>query len=299
MTRTLITGIDGFTGRYLASRLTEQGEEVHGLVRNDGTNNLGIKADLHHGNLLDKGSLARVMDDVRPTRIVHLAAVSSVDYKDVEEIYRVNLFGSRNLLEAASAARLGLSSVLLASSANVYGSIDQAAITEDFRPQPANDYAVSKLAMENVAKLFSSDLPIIIARPFNYTGVGQSARFLVPKIVDHVWQRTDSISLGNLDVWRDWSDVRMVVDAYARLLHCPAAIGGVYNVCSGTVLHLQSILEIACQLGNHRPQVIVDPALVRTNEVRCLVGSKARLESVIGPLLSFDISETISWMLDS
>lgn len=86
-----------------------------------------------------------------------------------------------------------------------------------------NDYSVSKLAMEYLANIFPK-LPIIIARPFNYTGLGQSKKFLIPKIVDHVLHHASSIRLGNIEIERDWSDVRFIVQAHARLLDTPAAL---------------------------------------------------------------------------
>ena len=109
-------------------------------------------------------------------------------------------------------------------------------------PAPANDYAVSKLAMEYLAKTYSVRLPLIICRPFNYTGVGQAEAFLLPKIVAHVRKGATEIELGNLDVARDFSDVRDVSSIYARLIQTPAAVGATLNICSGKAYTLREVL---------------------------------------------------------
>ena len=115
-------------------------------------------------------------------------------------------------------------------------------LDETTPPAPSNDYAVSKLAMEYMARLYESRLPIVITRPFNTIGVGQSDSFLIPKIISHTRKRATLIELGNLDVARDFSDVRIVVQLYQRLLDTPAAVGQTFNVCSGKAWTLNEVL---------------------------------------------------------
>ena len=126
---------------------------------------------------------------------------------------------------------------------------------------------------------------------------GRIANFLLPKIVAHARERAPVIELGNLDVARDFSDVRTVAAAYAKLLTEPAAIGETYNICSGHAVSLQSVIEMVSELSGHPLQVTVNPALVRANEVRSLCGSASKLESVIGPLDAIPLRQTLNWML--
>ncbi|MDD2677178.1 MAG: GDP-mannose 4,6-dehydratase, partial [Methylacidiphilaceae bacterium] len=218
---------------------------------------------------------------------------------DVDEIYATNIVGTRHLLQALVDENVAPTSVLLASSANVYGNQQGGMIGETAAPHPANDYAVSKLAMEYVAHLYATRLPIIITRPFNYTGVGQSPSFLIPKIVEHVRRRAPEIELGNLDVARDFSDVRSVVDAYARLLTAPGAVGGTFNICSGQAYPLRQVLDLCERITGHAMRIRVNPAFARANEVRTLCGDKTHLEQVIGPVAMPPLEETLRWMLQA
>ena len=213
--RVLETGLGGFTGRYVQAALEQRGWEVWGL----GVQPAPAGAQRYlQADLLDGAALAHAVAQASPQAVIHLAAIAFVGHGDANAFYRVNLLGTRHLLAALAALPRPPARVLLASSANVYGNQTEGMLDESTPPQPANDYAVSKLAMEHMACLWAAHLPITIVRPFNYTGVGQPADFLLPKIVAHFRRRADRIELGNLDVWRDFSDVRAVADAYSRLI---------------------------------------------------------------------------------
>ena len=299
MTRTLITGAAGFTGPYLAELLAGLGHEVHGLVCDARPERLAHVDAVHVADLADFASVSRVVDEVRPEHVVHLAAIAFVAHDNIHEMYRANVVGTRQLLEALTRVADGLKSVVIASSANVYGNAREGVLDESMPAAPANDYGVSKIASEYVAQIYSAKLPLIVARPFNYTGRGQSADFLIPKIVKSARDAVPVIELGNLDVARDFSDVRTVVDAYARLLDAPEAIGQTFNVCSGRAVALGEIIEMVAAFTGHRLDVRVNPAFVRANEVRSLSGSAAKLENVIGPLRRIPLEETLQWMLEA
>lgn len=300
MSKILVTGADGFTGRYLATELQRAGHEVHGLVHKPVASGkvAGVSA-LHVADLSDAVRLAAVVNEVQPDKVAHLAAIAFVAHGDIEAIYRTNLVGTRHLLEALAQSNAPLDAVLLASSANVYGNSVGGVLDENTPPAPANDYAVSKLAMEYAARLYAGRLPLIMARPFNYTGVGQAESFLIPKIVDHVRRRAPVIELGNLDVARDFSDVRNVVQLYRRLLEAPAAVGQSFNVCSGQAWSLNELLTMVREISGHDFEVRVNPAFVRQNEVKTLLGSRAKLDAVVGEVPEITLRDTLRWMLEA
>ncbi|WP_459616156.1 GDP-mannose 4,6-dehydratase [Bordetella sp. 2513F-2] len=289
--RALITGLGGFTGRYLARALADAGYRVFGTAH--GSEPAG--PDMYAVDLCDRAGLARVVQEVQPDVVAHLAAIAFVAHGDADAIYRTNVVGTRNLLEALAGLSARPTAVLLASSANIYGNAEVERIDESVAPNPANDYAVSKLAMEYMARLWTDRLPIVIARPFNYTGVGQSPQFLLPKIVGHFQRDERVIELGNIDVERDFSDVRRVVDAYRRLLQLAPA-GGVFNVCSGQAVSLKAVIAMMEEMAGYRIEVRVNPAFVRANEVHRLQGDASRLEAAIGPLQAIALRDTLHWM---
>ncbi|MET0267233.1 MAG: GDP-mannose 4,6-dehydratase [Duganella sp.] len=290
--RALITGLSGFTGHYVAQELRAAGYQVAGTI----TPGSSAGDELYPVDLNDRAGLAAVVQQVQPDVVVHLAAIAFVGHGDVEQIYRVNVAGTRNLLEALAALPRKPSAVLLASSANIYGNTDVGVIGEDVPAAPANDYAVSKLAMEYMARLWQDKLPLIMVRPFNYTGVGQHENFLLPKIVAHFRRQASDIELGNLHVWRDFSDVRMVAQSYRRLLAAPGAAGQVFNICSGQAYSLGEVLDMMADIAGYRINVHVNPAFVRANEVVRLVGDNRRLASVAGLPDSVPLADTLRWM---
>ena len=298
MSRVLITGVDGFTGRHLTTVLAGQGHEVIGISHRPVTHPVEGLAQSHVCDLTDAQGLKDIVALSRPDKVAHLAAIAFVSHGVVEDIYRTNIVGTRNLLEAVSAVG-GVDAVLLASSANIYGNRVSGAINEDVAPDPVNDYAVSKVAMEYVAQLYREKLPIIIARPFNYTGVGQSINFVIPKIIDHVRRKAAQIELGNLDVARDFSDVRDVMMAYGVLLSRPEAVGQVFNICSGEAQSLRDVIEMVKDISGHDFDVTVNPAFVRQNEVKMLWGDRARIEALSGQSPQYALRDTLAWMLEA
>jgi nucleoside-diphosphate-sugar epimerase len=291
----LITGISGFTGHYLAQELANRGLEVHGL----GQGVPGEQSENRHVvDLRDLAALTRVISQIKPDVVVHLAAVAFVGHANVSDIYTSNIIGSRNLLSALVKSNCDPEKVLLASSANVYGNVATESLCESSPARPENDYAVSKYAMELMSRPWQEQLPLVTTRPFNYTGVGQSPSFLIPKIVGHFAAGEAVIELGNTDVFRDYSDVRRVVEAYADLL-TSGQPGETYNICSGHVYSIADILATLTQLAGYEIEVRVNPDFVRENEIKRLAGSNQKLLATIGEQKAIAFEDTLAWMYNT
>ena len=278
--RILLTGAAGFTGLFFKQQAEASGHTVIALA----------------SDLTDKASVAAEVLQIQPTAIVHLAAISFVGHADEAAFYDVNVLGTMNLLAALATLPIKPTKVLLASSANVYGNCTSSPISEEQAPAPVNHYAMSKLAMEYMALTYLDRLPILITRPFNYTGPGQAPHFLIPKLIDHFVKNTERIELGNLNVEREFNDVRMVCEAYLRLLE-KGEIGQLYNICSGEPHTLKHVIKTLERITQHTIKVEINPAFVRANEVHRLCGSSAKLHATIGNLDGWKLEDTLRWML--
>lgn len=258
-----------------------------------GIHTLPLTADI-----TDAAAVADEVARLAPTHFVHLAGISFIGHADVRGMYEVNLLGTVHLLEALAKLPQPPRKVVLASSATVYGSSPSIPTAEDHPTQPTSHYAISKLAMEQMALAFAPRLPIVIARAFNYTGPGQSCDFVIPKLVAHFRERAASIKLGRLDVQREFNDVRYVCAAYLGLLQ-HGVTGGTYNICSGTPHALRDVIDILMRLAGRSIEIETDPSLVRANEIPCLCGDPSRLRETVEALPPHSLEETLQWMLNA
>lgn len=278
--RILVTGADGFTGLHFVRRAREVGHEI-----------IELSADL-----TDRAAIKSQVELAAPQAVVHLAAISFVGHDKPSAFYDVNVIGTLNLLDALQDLAEPPGRVLLASSANVYGNCDQSPIAETQVPAPVNHYAMSKLAMEYLAKTYADKLPLFFVRPFNYTGPGQAASFVIPKLVAHFQRRAATVEVGNLHVEREYNDVRMVCEVYLKLLE-RAKVGETYNICTGQTHTLGHVIDLLTELTGHRIQVQVNPNFVRANEIHRLCGSPEKLIRALGALPPAELRETLHWML--
>ncbi|GGC05136.1 GDP-6-deoxy-D-lyxo-4-hexulose reductase [Oxalicibacterium flavum] len=279
--RILVTGAAGFTGRHFIAAAEAAGHRI-----------ISLSSDL-----TDKAALKSEVDAARPEAVVHLAAISFVGHADVRSFYDVNVIGTLNLLDAVAGLSDKPDSILLASSANVYGNAEHSPIAEDQAPAPVNHYAMSKLAMEYMARTYLDRLPLFFVRPFNYTGPGQAESFVIPKLVAHFARRAEIVELGNLDVEREFNDVAFVCEAYLRLLR-DAVPGAVYNICSGAPVTLRTVIDMLGELTTHDLEVKINPQFVRSNEIKTLCGDPEKLFRTIGMLEPFPLQVTLRNMLE-
>ena len=277
----LVTGADGFTGKYFTAEALKNGHEI-----------IALKS-----NLNDLASLNQEVLSVVPDAVVHLAAISFVGHNNDDEFYQVNVIGTLNLLNALLQSCTTPPRVLLASSANIYGTPDIEMIDESVIAAPVNHYAVSKLAMEFMVKTYFDKLPIVITRPFNYTGAGQHENFLIPKLVTHFKRGEKVIELGNLDVSRDFSDVRDVAASYLSLLESNSS-SIVVNICSGHSIALRDAINMMNIIAGYEIEVKVNPAFVRANEIPRLCGNNDYLKKLINFSPKYTFDQTLTSMFN-
>ena len=257
---------------------------------------IGLQSDITDLIALEKEVLK-----VAPNAVIHCAGISFVASKDQEAFYRVHALGTSNLLTALTQLPQKPKKVLLASSATVYGNAALTPTPEEHPLKPMDHYAMSKVAMEEMAKTFFDQLPIIIARPFNYTGVGQHDNFLIPKLIRHFAQKAPAIELGNLLVEREFNDVATICEAYLALLEYGHP-GEIYNVGTGQVRSLANVVDTLVKLTQHPMKISVNPDFVRANEVRRMCGNPQKLMDLLRlhnvTLQIPSLEETLQKMLD-
>lgn len=278
--KTLVTGGNGFTGRYLVDLLKQKGHEVHKL----------------QSNLLDKDSLKSEIKKIQPKNIIHLAGISFTQHHDIELFYKVHLIGTINLLQCIKTSQ-SLDSLLIASSGAMYKNNDLEMYDEDCELNPGNHYGLSKFSMEKAAAFFKDEIPLIIARPFNYTGNGQDPVNLIPKIVNAFKALQPEIHLGNTNSIREFNDVRFVVDCYISLIENLKSYKKPINICSGSGTSINEVIKICSNISAHNINVKVDKSLIRKNEPKKIIGNPNLLKNLITLPKEIPIEDTLRWML--
>lgn len=292
----LITGANGFIGGHLVPSLLAAGHQLVGTVRDasEPAPVCGIETVI--APLDDANAWTRVVTSARPDAVVHLAAVANVTHGDPTELYRMNVVGTEHLLKAVDG--LGTApSVLLLSTAAVYGNQERVVFDEQAPLRPANHYGLSKLAMELMAHHFSGRFPIRIVRPFNVIGRGQRDTFLVAKLVKHFLERAPEIQLGNVKPERDYVDVRDLCTAIGALIGQRPPEVDLVNVSSGVGVSIETLFEWLVELTGHRPSIVVNPQFVRKNEVWRIIGDNRKLHSLVSLPPLRTTRQTVEWML--
>lgn len=298
--KAFITGIGGFVGKYLASSLLEKGFEVSGIDRNDA----GVKGcNVEECDVLDRERLAEVVGRARPDAIFHLAALSSVkqSFSNPEATKKVSVEGTKNLLNIVAAADFS-PVVLVVSSLQVYGKPDRLPITEGAALRPASPYAEAKVEQEKICReYFKKGLKIIISRSFNHTGPGQSPEFVWPSFAKQIAEieagKGKEIRVGNLDVERDFTDVRDIVRAYLLAVQ-KCEPGQTYNICSGKAYNIGKMLGVLKSYSAANVEVVVDPGRLRKTDVPVLYGDNSKFCRATGWKPRIPFEKTLKDMLE-
>jgi GDP-4-dehydro-6-deoxy-D-mannose reductase len=260
---------------------------------------------------MDLRNYAELQADIevaRPDAVIHLAARTFVpdSFADPRSTFDVNLMGTLNLLQVLSAGKFG-GRTLYVSSGDVYGLVPEAElpVLESRPPAPRSPYAVSKVAAEHLCRQWqlTERLDIVIARPFNHIGPGQGLQFVVPAMASQVAAMSATgvvadIVTGDIDVTRDFSDVRDVVTAYAAML-LKGQSGETYNVASGHEVKIRDILQTLCDLAGVAPRLTTDPARMRLAEQRRMVASAAKLRGHTGWAPSISLERSLKQILET
>ena len=303
--RVLVTGAGGFVGPHLVRALAARGAHVRGA-------GLGASpggTPIEDWREADFSNLAQAEDAVGAApleAIVHLAGQSSAaqSFKDPEGTFRANVNGTWSLLEAAR-AHAPAARVLVVSTSEVYGSIEpgtRAAETHAF--VPVSPYALSKAAAEQLASAYAAThkLDVVRARPFGHTGPGQTPRFVVPAFAQQIagieaGGGEPVLRVGNLEVTRDLSDVRDIVEGYCALLE-RGRTGAVYNLCRGEGVRLADLLTVLVRMSRVKLAVEVDPARLRPADTPWLVGDPTLALEEVGWRVERPLEATLRDVLE-
>ncbi len=303
MKRVLVTGIEGFVGNYLTQHLKELGYEIFGLHLLPVTNpHSGV--NYRQCDILKYKQLKALIDDIKPEGIFHLAAISSVgfSFSHPEETININFIGTYHLLRALTELTLS-PRVIIISSADVYGKTKERPVNEDYQLRPVSPYGLSKMLAEECAKFFAAQgLDILILRPFNHIGVGQREDFVFPYCAKRIAEiekgiSPNSLPLGNIDVRRDYLDVRDVVRAYEMAFRL-AKTGEIYNVATGKPITIREGVEYLISLTKKPIQISIKKERKRRYDIPYLSGATEKFQKATGWKPEREIKETLKEMLN-
>ena len=303
MSRILITGGTGFVGKHLIQFLTPQNSRI-AVLASGATSTPEPDVDYYEVDIRDRDAVRSVVQKVEPDQIYHLAGITTIaaSWSDPQLTYEVNLWGASNLFRAA----MSLPSpprILNVSTAQVYAPSSHP-LSEDSLVWPDNPYAASKAMAELLMVEYQGRQAggIVTARAFNHTGPRQPPNFVLPSMAKQFAEieaglRPARLSVGNIDVKRDFTDIRDVVRAYCLLLG-QGRTGEIYNVCSGSAIRLADIIQMFESISGTKVEIETEAARFRRDDVPQICGDRKKILDATGWSPQVSLQETIAALID-
>ena len=304
---TLVTGASGFAGAHLLARLCASSTpgRIHAWSRPGGPSPSSTAQVQWRGvELLDAESVTQAIAASRPAQLYHLAGAAHIgdSWRGSTQHLETHVLGTHYLLEAVR-AHVPRCRVLVVTSGMIYRSQEHP-VDEDAPLDPVSPYALSKLAEDQLALHAAAhdDLDIVVARPFNHIGPGQSPDFAASSFARQIaaieaGQAPATITVGNLETARDLTDVRDVVAAYVALVSSGRR-GTAYNICRGETVRISELLDRLRAMSTVRVSLELDPAKLRPNDLSILSGNAARLRADTGWAPRIPLEQTLTDLLN-
>jgi GDP-4-dehydro-6-deoxy-D-mannose reductase len=303
MSRILITGGTGFVGTHLVQFLNSSASHI-AVLAPGGKSKPQPGVTYYEVDIREVDAVRSIVREVKPERIYHLAAISSVDdsWSNPRLTYEVNVFGAYNLFDAAMSLPCP-PRILNISTCQVYAPCSSA-LSEDSPIHPNNPYAASKAMAELLLTEYHKHTAggIITTRSFNHSGPGQPPKFVLPSIAKQFVEielglRPPRLSVGNIEVKRDFTDIRDMVRAYCMLLE-KGRPGEFYNVCSGSAIRLADIIKLFESTSGTKITIETEETRVRGDDVLQIYGDPKKIRETTGWHPQISLPKTIADLLD-
>ncbi|MBD2867960.1 GDP-mannose 4,6-dehydratase [Paenibacillus arenilitoris] len=310
--KALITGISGFVAGHLANLLIDKNIEVWGTTRHSSPYlSKESKVSIVKIDLESEEKILSLLNEVEPDYIFHLSGVSNVKYswENKQETIESNIITTINLFEAVRKSnKVQKMKIISVGSAEEYGKelLGNKLITEYDVINPSSPYGISKATVSLLAKQYydAYKLNIIHVRPFNHIGPNQKDGFVVIDFAKQIIEierglRESTVYTGNLNAYRDFTDVRDIVKAYYLLVSTPMSEYGFnVNVCSGKGVSIKSILEKLANLSRVDIDIMIDPSKFRPLDIPYLVGDNSKLIQLTNWKPSYELEQTLKDILE-
>lgn len=301
----VITGGAGFIGSMLCKLLVERGDDIYVIDnlrngRRELIDDLGSKARLLEIDIRDTAAVRRVIKDVRPQSVCHLAAIHFIPYCNQHplEALDINVQGTLSLLEACKAAPPEM--VMVASTAAVYGISDQPCLETDV-PDPLDIYGISKQTCEQLAWLYSADTeaPCIATRIFNAVGPNETNLHMVPQLINQLIRGERTVALGNLEPRRDYIYTSDLARAFMCVLDYKQSGYDVFNVGTGQEYSVKDIVDMCEAILAQPIEIQQNPRLARKVDRMHLCANIDKIRQAMGWQPKVGVKETLQELLEA